>query len=582
MKEGGNKMSDYWELTNNLGLRKTADRFGTEEQLASLNVNWDIIDKHLSYTTGIAIEKFGAKSVTEEAGFDSTQAFADAMNSVITELYVEGEYEVKLDRVTYAGKGTGIAIKLRSNIRIYGPGTIRLIGGQSGSCAVMANPTDSIDNCILEGITIDGNRDNNTGNIANAILFGATNSHYRGVYSKRSGYVGLMIRGVGTRDNSVSACKVEDSDYIGIQCQRHEGLHVVNNTVRNSGDNGIDLEGNDNIGGVTNLGFGKQMVIAGNVVDNANSGLFIESTGQVLAYGNFLYNTNVGVFVNRIDSGSYMNGIHSNIIINMPWVSGYVYDAGDRIVTGSKVYECTIGGTSAVAPSHASGTAKDGTLEWKFLRTLPSNYGMRFNNNVGKGLVTNNHIRGFLYGVRLVSAASYLVFKDNYFSDIQKYLFAPATGANSFIKSQIGENFYEGTQSGGFPKTIAPTTESPTYSTRVFNVGVKSAISLETASALRDVFYYKTSNTDSTRSGWGGAFAIFNSGETKIYTPTNQPATGDYVKINGTFYYVQANAGGELTIRNASKVAGDYTTALNASYPVYVHTASEYTAVTTD
>jgi hypothetical protein len=41
-------MQDYWKFTDNLGLRKIADRFGTEEQLASLNVNWDIIDKSVN------------------------------------------------------------------------------------------------------------------------------------------------------------------------------------------------------------------------------------------------------------------------------------------------------------------------------------------------------------------------------------------------------------------------------------------------------------------------------------------------------------------------------------------------------
>jgi hypothetical protein len=161
-------------------------------------------------------------------------------------------------------------------------------------------------------------------------------------------------------------------------------------------------------------------------------------------------------------------------------------------------------------------------------------------------------------------------------------LFAPATGANSFIKSQIGVNYYKGTQTSGFPKTISPTTESPTYATRVFNVGVKTATSLENNAPLRDTFYYKTANTDNTRSGWGGAYALYTGGETKIYVPGGGIVVGDYLKINGAFYYVQANSGGEITVRNASQSAGDYTTSLNGSYVVYSHSPAEYSALLVD
>ena len=550
---------------------------------AHLDDKGNKINEQQKFRTGINLAQLGAKPIEQYPDFDSTPFIQTAIYGVYGELYLpEGTFEVKLDGQTYAGKGTGIALKLRSNLRIYGPGKIRLKSGQSGSCAIMANPGDSIDNCKIDEITVDGNRDNCSGNIANIIMFGATNCRMRDVKSKNSSYVGLMIRGVGTKDNRIEDCKVEDSDYIGIQAQRHEGLHVVNNTVLNSGDNGIDLEGNDSIGGVNNRGFGSQIIVADNKVNNANSGIFIESLGQVLVHGNSVYHTNVAIFVNRIDSGSYWNNIFGNNLINTPWDSGYTYDVGDRVVVGSKLYECTVPGVSTTAPTHTTGTATDGTLTWKWLRNFPSNYGARFNNNVGKGIFTINHIRGFKHGVRCVSSASYLNFKDNYFSNIEKYLFYISTGANSLIKSQIGENTYEGTQVNGFPKTVPPTTESPNYANRIFNVGIKSAFSLENNAPLRDTFYYKTANMDNTRSGWGGAYALYTGGETKIYVPGGGIVVGDYLKINGTFYYVQANSGGEITVRNSSQVAGDYTAALNGSYVVYSHSPSEYSALLVD
>jgi hypothetical protein len=517
---------------------------------------------------------------------DDRLAIQAIIDSGVAAIYVpDRTFLVSHNGQTYAGKGTGVGLKLRSNLRIYGVGTIKYKGGQAGNLAVMASITDTIENCHIEGITIDGNKANlNAGaSVSNAVMFGAKNCSYINVKSIDASYCGLMFRGAGTENNIIERCNVTNSSYIGIQCQNHNIVKILHNTVRDSGDNGIDIEGNDSAGGLLNRGYGKQIIVQGNVINNANSGIFVESAGEVIVNSNHVYNTNVGAFINRINSGSYMNGITSNHFINMPWQSGVAYKVGDRIVTGSKLYECTVAGTASVAPSHTSGTASDGTLTWKWLRTFPSNYGMRFNNNVGDGQVVGNQIRGFLYGVRCVSAASYLTFDANYFSDIEKYLFAPATAANSFIKSQIGVNYYRGSQTGGFPKTMAPTTESPSYSSRVLNVGIKPVISLETNAVLRDTFYYKTGNTDSTRSGWGGAYAIFNSGETKVYIPGAGLVVGEYIKINGTFYYVQANSSSEITIRTAdTKVAGDFTATVNGNYSVQVYSAGEYTALITD
>lgn len=486
---------------------------------------------------------------------------------------------------TYTGKGTGVGLKLRSNLRILGPGTIKYKGGQAGNFALMANVDDSIDNCHIREIKLDGNKDNlNAGaSVSNLVLFGAKNCSYKEVTSINASYCSLMIRGTDTKSNIIRDCKVDNSGYIGIQCQRHVGLKVINNTIYNSGDNGIDIEGNDDTGGLTNLGFGKKVIISGNEVDGANSGVFIESTGQTIINGNHLFNVNVGVFVNRIDSGSYMNNINGNMIINMPWQASTIYRVGDRVVYNSKMFECTVAGTSSsTAPSHSSGTATDGTVTWLYIRSFSSNYGMRFTNNVGESMVQNNFIKGFTHGIRCVSTASYLTIVNNTFSDIAKYLVSGAGGTNVLIYSQIGQNYYKGAQASGFPKTATASTESPIYPNRFLNVGVTSAISLSGNAPLRDTYYRLTAPNSSAGTGFSGAYAIFDGTDTKIYVPGAGVAVGEYVKVNGTFYYVSAVSSDVLTIKNASQVSGNYVTATNASYTVYIYRATEYSALIID
>jgi hypothetical protein len=53
------------------------------------------------------------------------------------------------------------------------------------------------------------------------------------------------------------------------------------------------------------------------------------------------------------------------------WAASTKYNAGDIINTGSKVYQCTVAGTSSsTSPSHTTGTATDGNVTWLYLNTL--------------------------------------------------------------------------------------------------------------------------------------------------------------------------------------------------------------------
>lgn len=54
------------------------------------------------------------------------------------------------------------------------------------------------------------------------------------------------------------------------------------------------------------------------------------------------------------------------------WTASTAYLKGDLVLSGTKVYECVIGGTSSTtAPTHTSGQATDGTVTWKYAGVKP-------------------------------------------------------------------------------------------------------------------------------------------------------------------------------------------------------------------
>lgn len=56
---------------------------------------------------------------------------------------------------------------------------------------------------------------------------------------------------------------------------------------------------------------------------------------------------------------------------NTAWAASTAYTVGQRVNANSKVYECTVAGTSGTsAPSHATGEAVDGTVTWKYINPL--------------------------------------------------------------------------------------------------------------------------------------------------------------------------------------------------------------------
>lgn len=443
-----------------------------------------------------------------------------------TTVYVVGAHEVDVAQGGIPGVGA-LCLNLKDGVFLAGTGTIKVANGAAeGSGVVVTNTSATITNAgILGGLTIDGNRSGNPASVfANACLFGASGCRFDKVTSVNAGYVGLMMRGDDGERNWITDCLVADCDYIGIQGQKNNGLVVRGNQVYNCGDNGIDIEGNDPAA-PSSLGFGGLVHVEGNTVRNCLNGCFLESTGQAIVRGNFFYDIDHGVILNRINSGSYEVTITDNIMKNQP---------------GSH-------GTAGVIVINAS----------------------------GKALIANNTFDGFTNSIR-AQVAELLSIGFNTHRNIDKYLVSAQAGANRLVKSFVGRQVYEGGQTNGLPKTINNVGDS-----RLYNVLVDApAMSLELGGPLRDTYYYKSTTT--VNNGAWGAYAIFFGGETVVYITANIPAVGEYVKINGAHYYVRANAGGEVKLGNpTTQAAGNFAAAVNGLYPVSVYAANEYTEMVT-
>ena len=343
-----------------------------------------------------------------------------------------------------------------------------------------------------------------------------------------------MMHGSGGKRNSIVDCLVDTCGYIGIQAQQNEGIIISRNQVYNTVDNAIDVEGNDSTGGFENLGFGSKVRVTDNITKNVKNGVFLESTGQAIVTGNHFYDiTQSGVYINRIDSGSFYNTVADNHIIN---------------TVNKSLYS-----------------------------------GVRIANSSGRTIIHDNFIKGMLYGIRTGNGVTNLVVHHNYFSEITKYLLYTTSAANSLVKSDWGTNFYQEAQVNGFPKTSQTKTDLSPYVSRFFNVSITQSRTLENALNLRDDYFYKTTAiTQSTNSAWSNAYGIFVSPDTKIWIATNTPNVGDYLKINGVFYKVSAKSGNEITVTDVNGTSGNFTSQLNSSQTVYVYTAAEYNSLLTD
>lgn len=449
----------------------------------------------------------------------------------ITDLYLpRGVWDVTLDpdAAVLAGVfGIGsVALKPRSNLRIFGPGIIRLKAGESGASGAIIGNWDGvpISNFVLDRITLDGNRLLTTGQVSGVSLVDATECGYEKVRARHMSLSGLQMRRFagydgaseyGIKDCWAEECVVSDVLYIGMQFQRPEGLRIVGNQVSSTGDNAVDVEGNNLAGD----GYGSRIIIGGNHLSTCSTGIFMESVGNCLLHDNFIQNFSAaGMYFNRINSAADRSLVTCNTFKDGAGVSGVIIA-----------------------------------------------------NSTGRMRLAENMFSSLLHSIEM-RMANHVSIGTNYHSLIGNTLIKADRVSSQILKSRVQQQHFEGPRSPttGKPFTCSPIANADNVPGRNFNSTVEPMWDLENnqASGTSSDDDYKTGAAGALDlNGAWGAYSIFFSGETLVYEAANNLTVGRYVKTNGVLFEIYANAvAGEFKLRSAAGVAGDFTATTNGSH----------------
>ena len=492
-----------------------------------------------------SIARFGSKP----SNSDNRAAIQKAINAGFSDLYVNaGVHDVTLDKTSAALAGVfgigSVALHPRSNLRLYGPGTIRLKTGENGTSGAIFGNWDGapISNFILDGIGLDGNRANTTGQVSGAVLVDATECGFQWVKAKHISYCGLQMRrssgydgasNFGVKDCWVTNCTVNDIAYIAVQVNRPDGVRIESNSITTVTDNAIDVEGNDPAGGQANAGFGRKIQVMNNAIDDVGGGgVFIESVGDVMAIGNRIADAATGMYFNRVNSGSLGN-----------------------LVTANKLSRA------------------------KF----PGGYGMLISNNSGDMSIFGNSFDGFTNGIWLANTGVYVSVGRNDHKNVGQYCVAWPKIVNAAIKCQIDRqvmkdlpgNLYATPQT--YPALSPPTNCPSNIPGRTFRVSVTDGWSLEAGAVLYAGFKVGTAVLVYS-TGWA-AYSLYNfgsDGKTRLYL-SGFVASAVYVVINGIAYKLTAVGDGSTYVSqwNGTIYAdGNFTTVLNSALSAEMYSAA--------
>lgn len=284
--------------------------------------------------------------------------FGDTYNELVT-LNVSGTTTNPIifknyqnDIVVISGAGfTGsfnglIVINSKSNIIIDGLILENLYGNFARGVLVFSNPNNGIENITLRNLKI-----RNIGYTTNpvAIPTPSENAH------------GIIVYGTGTsttdaiRNVTIENCEVYNningfSENITVT-GNVDGFKILNNSVHNNTNIGIDASGNFNASATPSLDHARNGLISGNTayedtsLYSVNSGIYCDGCWNTIIEKNRAYNNQVGITVGCEENGTADNVIvRNNLVYNNTFsgiaIGGY-NPATTGIVTNTKVLNNT-------------------------------------------------------------------------------------------------------------------------------------------------------------------------------------------------------------------------------------------------
>lgn len=436
-----------------------------------------------------------------------------------------------------AGRGV---LCMREGVTLTGGGQLLLVDSYTGtsSGAVISNWDGNANNSTVKNITIDCRYGITSGrgisgiNIVdsdNVLIDGVSvkNATGGGVYLRHSR--GNALNGnYGCTNSRVVNCYINNSYYIGIQCERPSGVVISSNTVMNTGDNGIDIEGNNT--STTGQGYAENVVISNNTLSMVKNGVFIESCGNTNVINNQITTPGIGVVFNRINSGSYFNICSQNKITGL---------------------------------------------------NVSSGYGIRLNNQVGRCLISDNLIRSMNVGIHFVDRVDRCNIGQNTFESIGNTVIslAKVSSGVSILRSSVSEQIYLGTQISGVPYPSSPRKCPSNYPNRMASsVRYFPVYFTDLSGAGEDNMLYRTATL--TKNELWDAYSKYDN-SVQGYTDLNgvYGVVGDYLNINNIIYCIFSTTSSTTTITKWSEqeklyVSGDFTNDFNSSYTVETYRAA--------
>ncbi|MCL2899790.1 phage tail fiber domain-containing protein [Brenneria tiliae] len=496
----------------------------------------DYLDKSIGYVTP---EMFGAAGdgVTDDRA--AIQAAIDfAANSytatgAVAGVYLTQNYLVSLNPASTlipgevaAGRG---ALCIKPRVHLFGHGGITLDKGFTGtsSGAVITNWQGAADNCSVRDITIDGGYGAAPGSGINGINIvdsddvvingvNIKNSTAGGIYLRRSG---SSLSDHGCSNARVINCYVDNVHYIGIQLERPNGALVHGNTVINSGDNGIDVEGNNSA--TTGIGLAAMLTIANNNLRDNKHGIFMESCGNALITGNNIdLARSVGIIGNRINSNA------SRISITANYIRGV--DA-------------------------------------------ESARGIRLINQVGAYHIGDNVFMDLYASIRCSTVINNLTIGANTHTGITKFLLELDRQASALIRSRIYEQSFLGTQASGFPTLFSPRNCPSNYPNRLAGSVKFDEANFSYLANSGENNFTRATAVIVRNTSWA-AYARFNN-TVDGYTDLNGHFgnIGEYLTINGNTYQVYATSENTTTITKwdgSAYASGNFVSDFDDAYTV--------------
>lgn len=458
-----------------------------------------------------------------------------------TNILIGGEFTVTLnpDSTLIPGEvaaGRG-ALCMRSGVTLMGGGSITLDGSFTGSSsgAIITNWEGAADNCTIQGITLNGSRGTAAGTGITCInIVDSDNVTVDNVKALDSTSGGIYLR---RANNAVYGCSnsrivnsyVHNVGYIGIQCERPNGMTISLNTVLSCGDNGIDIFGN--VTDETGQGIAERVVIDTNTVHDVTVGIFIESCGNVAISSCPISGfTNSGIFFNRINTAAY----------------------------NCSVIGCPITGAD-----------------------ITNSQGIRWKNAVGYTRVYNNTLKNCIDSFVTTGGMIYVDIGVNNHESIGRCLLYVPKTSNGCVYTRMVQQVYNGVQTDGIPYNTTPRNWPSASNTRYYRCSFSAPYMMYSATTGEDNFIRATGALPSN-SGWGPAYSLYNSivaGETVIAMGSALLAAGEFMLINGNYYSVHSVASSYAVVRkwdvtSQDYIAGDYTSFLNSAYTYSIFRAA--------